>query len=81
MEDWQILKRFFPAGWQRQARQSGALYRQRKITSAEQLLRVLLIHLVDGCSLRETVARAAQGGLASISDVALLKRLKASSEW
>lgn len=81
MEDWQILKRFFPAGWQRQARESGALYRQRKITSAEQLLRVLLIHLVDGCSLRETVARAAQGGLASISDVALLKRLKASSEW
>lgn len=42
---------------------------------------MLLIHLVDGCSLRETVARAREGKLAEISDVALLKRLRAASEW
>jgi hypothetical protein len=45
------------------------------------LLRVLLIHLADGCSLRETAVRAKLGNIASISDVALLKRLNASGEW
>lgn len=53
----------------------------RSIASTEALLRLLLIHLADGCSLRETVVRAREGGLADISDVALLKRLKASGEW
>ncbi|MFC6839240.1 hypothetical protein [Xanthomonas theicola] len=42
---------------------------------------MLLIHLLDGCSLRETAARARQGGLADVSDVALLKRLRSSGEW
>jgi hypothetical protein len=41
----------------------------------------LLIHLVDGCSLRETAVRARAGGLASVSDVALLGRLRGSGEW
>ena len=53
----------------------------RSLASTEALLRVLLIHLADGCSLRETVVRAREGGLADISDVALLKRLKSSGEW
>jgi hypothetical protein len=80
-DNWLLLKRFLPAGWAEQAKRLGALRRQRKVASAEQLLRVLLIHLVDGCSLRETVARAREGKLAEISDVALLKRLRAASEW
>jgi hypothetical protein len=75
------MMRFLPAGWAEQAKRLGALRRQRKVASAEQLLRVLLIHLVDGCSLRETVVRARTGGLARITDVALLKRLRAASEW
>ena len=53
----------------------------RSIPSTEALLRMLMIHLADGCSLRETVVRAQQGGVASISDVALLKRLRASGDW
>jgi hypothetical protein len=80
-DDWSTLRRFLPAGWAEQAKRLGALRRQRKVASAEQLLRVLLIHLVDGCSLRETVVRARAGGLAKITDVALLKRLRAASEW
>jgi hypothetical protein len=80
-DNWLLLKRFLPAGWAEQAKRLGALRRQRKVASAEQLLRVLLIHLVDGCSLRETVARAREGKLAEMSDVALLKRLRAASEW
>jgi hypothetical protein len=45
------------------------------------MLRVLLIHLADGCSLRETAVRASAGGLAAVSDVALLKRLRSCAAW
>lgn len=80
-ENWEVLLQFMPLNWEEKAKELGAVTRQRKIVSAETLLRILLIHLADGCSLRETVVRAKQGGLADISDVALLKRLRASSEW
>lgn len=81
VENWESLLTFLPEGWEQKARELGALKRMRKFTNAEQLLRVLLIHLADGCSLRETAVRAKYGGVAVISDVALLKRLKASGEW
>jgi hypothetical protein len=80
-DDWQVLTGFLPTGWQTKAKELGALRRCRKFDNAETLLRILLIHLADGCSLRETVVRAKQGNIASISDVALLKRLKTSGEW
>jgi len=80
-DDWEVLCSFLPAGWQEQAKRTGALIRCRKFRDAEVLLRTLLIHLADGCSLRETAVRARQGGLATVSDVALLKRLKVAGEW
>lgn len=80
-EDWHVVTKFLPAGWQVEARERGALKRCRKFESAEVLLRTLLIHLAGGCSLRETAVRARQGNIAAISDVALLKRLRASGEW
>jgi len=80
-EDWDLLMQFFPEGWEEMAKNLGALKRQRKFKSAGNLLRLLLIHLADGCSMREAATRAKQGGLATVSDVALLKRLRLSSEW
>ena len=80
-DNWEVLKRFLPNGWEEQAKNLGALTRQRKASSPEKLLRLLMIHLADGCSLRETAARAKAGDLADISDVALLKRLRSASEW
>jgi hypothetical protein len=59
----------------------GAVRRLRGFASVEALLRVLLIHLADGCSLRETVVRARAGDLADVSDVALLKRLRGCGPW
>jgi hypothetical protein len=79
--DWKFLLHFLPEGWEEKAKELGAVTRQRKIVSPEILLRVLLIHLADSCSMRETVVRARESGLTDISDVALFKRLKASSEW
>jgi Transposase DDE domain len=83
MEDdnWKVILRFLPDNWEQQAQTLGAIKRKREIPSAEVLLRLLLIHLADGCSLRETAVRACQSGLAKVTDVALLKRLRASSQW
>jgi len=81
LEDWRVLVSLFPVGWQEQARLTGAMERQRGITSPEALLRLYLLHVGRGYSLRETVVRAKEGGVASISDVGLLKRLRRSEEW
>ncbi len=80
-DDWHVLLTFLPFGWQSKAKELGALRRCRKFDNVDPLLRILLIHLADGCSLRETAVRAKIGNIASISDVALLKRLNASGEW
>lgn len=80
-EDWAVIESVLPAGWQEAARKTGALIRTRGFADAASLLRVLLIHLVEGCSLRETAVRARVGGLANVSDVALLGRLRGSGEW
>jgi len=80
-EDWKIVLRFLPAHWATKATELGALVRRRKISTAEILLRVLLIHLADGKSLRTTAAYAEEVGLCQVEDVALLHRLKASAEW
>lgn len=80
-EDWEVIESVLPAGWQEAARHTGALVRARGFDRPATLLRVLLIHLVEGCSLRETAVRASAAGLASVSDVALLGRLRGSGEW
>ena len=80
-EDWQVLASLFPAGWQQQAKQTGAIERQRGITAPDSLLRLFLLHVARGYSLRETAVRAKEGGVATISDVGLLKRLRRSEEW
>lgn len=80
-EDWALLRSFFPDDWAELAVRAGALKGLRKNKSAESLLRTLLIHLGCGHSLRETVVRARKAGLADLSDVALLKRLRKSRAW
>ncbi len=80
-EDWKVLSKFFPEGWEEQSRSLGALTRMRSVSSVSNLLQIFLIHLADGHSLRETVAIAKRAGIADLSDVALLKRLRSSSEW
>jgi len=79
-ENWDTLKQFFPQNWNEKLKELKVITRERKI-SPETLVRLLFIHLADSCSLRETVARACESQLAEISDVALLKKLKLSSEW
>lgn len=80
-DDYAYLLTLLPEGWREQAKALGALRRCRKVQDAERLLRVLLIHLAEGCSLRETALRARQGGIMELSDVAIMDRLRGSEPW
>jgi hypothetical protein len=81
-EDWSIIEQVLPVGWQEQAKELKALSQPKKgFQEAGILLRVMLMHLSSGCSLRETAVRARAGGLVSVSDVALLKRLRRCGAW
>ena len=79
--NWDYLLSLLPQDWRDSARKSGAVVRLRGTTSVENLLRVLLLHIAHGCSLRTTVVMARQAGWADMSDVALLKRLRCSENW
>jgi len=80
-EDWAVLASLFPEGWDLQAKETGAMERQRGIRVPGTLLRLFLLHVARGYSLRETAVRAKEAGLATISDVGLLKRLRRSEDW
>ncbi|HEY8671479.1 MAG TPA: IS4 family transposase [Terriglobales bacterium] len=80
-EDWAVLLSLFPEGWENQARKTGAMARHRGIAIPETLLRLFLLHVARGYSLRETSVRATESGLATISDVGILKRLRRSEDW
>jgi hypothetical protein len=79
--EWDILAALLPEGWREAARREGAFSRARGIDSPDTLLRLILLHAAAGLSLRQTVARAEIAGLASITDVALMKRLRHSESW
>jgi hypothetical protein len=80
-ENWRTLVSLFPTGWQQMARDSDAILRFRGLSSCEVLLRLILLHVGKGYSLRETVLRAKLARWADISDVPLLKSLRKCEEW
>ncbi|MBK5102549.1 MAG: IS4 family transposase, partial [Desulfobacteraceae bacterium] len=80
-EDWPILLSFFPNNWVELASKADALKGLRKNKAVESYMRTLLIHIACGHSLRETATRAKLAGLADISDVAMLGRLRKAKDW
>lgn len=81
MEDWSVLRTLLPAGWDAEARNSNAVRRLRGFSSIDALLRVLLMHVGCGWSLRETAVQAKLAGIADVSDVTLLNRLRDAETW
>lgn len=63
------------------ATRMGAIQRRRGIKNADTLLRLAFIYGFCGCSLRQTAAYMEASGLAAISDVAVLKRLRQAGDW
>jgi hypothetical protein len=80
-EDWRILLQLFPADWEELGRTTGAVKRLRGFESLSAVLRTLLLHVGCGWSLRETAVHAKLAGLADVSDVTLLNRLRQSEDW
>src|SRR5919106_417548 len=66
---------------EREAREFGAFERARKIKCAVDQLRLVLAYCWGTRGLRLTAAWAEAIGLASLSNVALLKRLRNSADW
>lgn len=81
LDDWPVLLRLFPSDWEQLARSSGAVRRLRGFPSVEALLRTLLLHVGCGWSLRETAVQAKLAGIAEVSDVTLLNRLRDAENW
>lgn len=63
------------------ARKHKAFVRVRAVGCAADLLRLILAYCLGGMGLRSTSAWAASIGLADLSNVALLKRLRKSGAW
>jgi len=80
-EDWQVLLGLFPAGWEELGRSAGAVARLRGFRSLNDLFRTLLLHVGCGWSLRETAVQAKLAGIADVSDVTLLNRLRQAEDW
>jgi hypothetical protein len=79
--DWEQVKALMPLDLEKTARATGALVRRRKVKTASDLLRLVLGYALGDWSLRVTGAWATVTGLCDLSDVAVLKRLRACHEW
>ena len=78
---WEDVLALLPAGYEEAAVTLGAMQRRRRIRSAGDLLRLAMGYAVCDLSLRLTAGWASLQGLAELSDVAVLKRLRSASDW
>lgn len=81
VDEWGIIEQLLPTGWKEAAREFGAFRRARYIKDPAPLLRTLLFHAVTDTGLRETAALLRASGIAELSQVALLKRLRTAGDW
>lgn len=80
-EEWGVITRFLPDGWRELARSTGTLKRARQVRSADVLLRLVFLYAASGLSLQQAAARATTAGLARLSKVALMKRMRSAEPW
>lgn len=80
-DEWNVVESLLPSGWEEQARILGAFQRARYVGCPGDVLRLILFHVMNDCGLRATVAQARAAGLMSVSQVALLKRLRTAGPW
>jgi len=73
------LFKLLPEGWEEKAKELKAFQRARGIQSPEELLRLILLYLTEGKSFRGTSAMTHLSGVAEMSDVAILKRMRNSA--
>jgi hypothetical protein len=80
-EEWGVITRFLPDEWRELARSTGTLKRARQVRNADVLLRLAFLYAASGLSLQQAAARATTAGLARISSVGLMKRMRSTGPW
>lgn len=81
-QDWELVKRQLPAGWEAAAREAGAIRLERgPLADPELLLRVILGRAASDKPHRDVAEHAKQSGLVDVSNVALHKREKNCGDW
>jgi hypothetical protein len=80
-DEWAILRAWLPEDLRGLAVQSGFFVRHSGLQDPECWLRLILMHVSGGLSLKQTAVRARELGLAKVSSVALHKRLKKAEDW
>ena len=75
------LLQILPEGWEEKAKELGALQRAREIKTPEELLRMILLYLTEGKSMAGTSAITNLSGEATMSKVAVFKRIQKSGDW
>ncbi len=81
IESWEVLVQHLPPAWRELARETGAVRRLRGFRDVDSVLRLLLLHVATGTSLRDSTVYAREAGWANVSDVTALDRLRAAGEW
>lgn len=77
-QDWEDIQAWLPDDIDELAVSTGAIQRRRSIKSGSEMLRIILAYSLLDLSLRSVSAWMAGIGLNQMSDVAILKRLKAA---
>jgi hypothetical protein len=80
-KDWNYVVSLMPGNLESLCSTMLALSRKREVVSAQDYLRICMAYSVCDMSLRQTAAWATATGVARLSDVAVLKRLRAAPEW
>jgi len=80
-ECWESFQEKMGVDLESTAKETKAMQRKREISSAKDLLRLILFYATSGWSLRLVGAWALLNGIGYLSDVAILKRLRNSKEW
>ena len=80
-DEWDYALSLMPENLEALCRSKLALSRKRVVTCAQDYLRLCLAYAVCDMSLRQTAMWAGVVGLGHLSDVAVLKRLRAAPQW
>lgn len=80
-QDWESFQEKLGVDLEKTAKETKAIQRKREISSAKDLLRLILFYATSDWSLRLVSAWALLNKIGYISDVAILKRLRDSKAW
>jgi uncharacterized protein YegP (UPF0339 family) len=80
-EEWRILRNWLSDDLALSAQQFGFVKRSTGRVDAEMWLRLILMHVAGGLSLKQTMLRAAELEWCELSHVALFKRLRVAHGW